>query len=106
MVLDTNFLLSDLPLVGNLLEANRDWGNVLMVPWAVVMELDGLKKSNASVMLPRGQKTPMAPLARRVNNWVHEKMEKNEPGLWVQRQKETVGSEEARGDAAILDCCR
>ncbi|KAI5818293.1 hypothetical protein BZA77DRAFT_365138 [Pyronema omphalodes] len=54
MVLDTNFLLSDLPLVGKLLEGNRDWGNVLMVPWAVIMELDGLKRSSASTTLRRG----------------------------------------------------
>ncbi|KAI5818294.1 hypothetical protein BZA77DRAFT_291840 [Pyronema omphalodes] len=54
MVLDTNFLLLDLPLVGKLLEGNRDWGNVLMVPWAVIMGLDRLKRSSASTTLRRG----------------------------------------------------
>ncbi|KAI5815113.1 hypothetical protein BZA77DRAFT_249047 [Pyronema omphalodes] len=53
MILDTSFLLSDLPLVGKLLKENRDLGNVLVVPWAVIMELDGLKKSSAPMTLRR-----------------------------------------------------
>jgi hypothetical protein len=104
LVVDTNFILSHLYLVNNLVEAYHRWGNVVMIPWATIMELDGLKKSTSSIDSGTGVTVGM--LARRANNWCFEKMAKREPGLWGQTKEEVLDSTAIKGDAAILDCCR
>jgi hypothetical protein len=75
-----------------------------MIPWAAIMELDGLKKSTSSI--DSGTSVTVGMLARRANNWCFEKMAKREPGLWGQTKEEVLDSTAIKGDAAILDCCR
>ncbi|KAF8540508.1 hypothetical protein BDD12DRAFT_24559 [Trichophaea hybrida] len=107
LVVDTSFILSHLHLVNNLVEAYNRWGNVVMLPWATIMELDGLKKSTSSIRVGTGgETTTVGALARRANNWCFEKMSKKEPGLWGQTKEETLDPTAVKGDAAILDCCR
>ncbi|KAJ3935434.1 MAG: hypothetical protein NXY57DRAFT_912951 [Lentinula lateritia] len=53
LVIDTNILLSSLPMVASLVESNR-W--TLIIPLPVIMELDGLK-SNSSIQLSEAART-------------------------------------------------
>ncbi|KAJ1656206.1 hypothetical protein IWQ61_004181 [Dispira simplex] len=55
LVLDTNYLLSQLAFVKKLVEAARTCtsGQIrLIIPWVVVQELDGLKNSKKTVKVP------------------------------------------------------
>ena len=116
LVVDTNFILSHLNLVNSLVDAHRRWGNVVMLPWATIMELDGLKKSLSSVRPGAagggsgggggGDNVTVGMLARRANNWCFEKMARKAPGLWGQMKEEALDPTAVKGDAAILDCCR
>jgi hypothetical protein len=110
LVVDTSFILSHLHLVDNLVKAYTRWGNVVMLPWATIMELDGLKKSNSMIRHKdaNGVETTVSVgmLARRANNWSFETMSKKAKGLWGQMKEEVRDRTAAKGDAAILDCCR
>ncbi|KAI5779994.1 PIN domain-containing protein [Geopyxis carbonaria] len=108
LVVDTSFILTHLQVVNDLVNANESWGNVVMIPWAVVMELDGLKNSNRSVesVSKRGDMN-IGVLARRANTWASKKLGSNFPGLWGQMKEESKEKDPTlRGDDAILDCCR
>jgi len=110
LVIDTSFILSHLHLVGNLVDAYHRWGNVVMLPWATVMELDGLKKSNSQIRVKNAngmeETVSLGMLARRANHWCFETMAKRKSGLWGQMKEEVIDPTAAKGDAAILDCCR
>lgn len=110
LVLDTSFILSHLHLVGKLVEAYDRWRCVVMLPWATVMELDGLKKSNRTIIVKNadgvGEAVGLGMLARRANNWCFETMAKKKSGLWGQMREEVIDPKSVKGDAAILDCCR
>lgn len=69
------------------------------------MELDGLKLSSRVHSGPEGN-IEVSVLARRANNWAFERLGNAEPGLRGQTKDEYVDREAARGDEAILDCCR
>ena len=110
LVIDTSFILSHLHLVSKLVDAYERWGNVVMLPWATIMELDGLKKSVAKITHKDAhgiEKTvTVGMLARRANTWCLETMGRKAKGLWGQMKEEVYDPEAAKGDAAILDCCR
>jgi hypothetical protein len=110
LVVDTSFILSHLHLVNNLVEAYTRWGNVVMLPWATIMELDGLKKSNSTIRHKTAEGTEMTVtvgmLARRANAWCFDAMQRKVKGLWGQMKEEVLDPTATNGDTAILDCCR
>ena len=103
LVVDTNFMLSHLTLVNSLVNAYHTWGNIVMLPWAAVMELDGLKKSG-SALVEGGQSVAFR--ARRANDWALTTMGNNEKGFWVQKKEEKLEIDSGKGDSSILDCAR
>ncbi|KAA8911829.1 PIN domain-containing protein [Sphaerosporella brunnea] len=110
LVVDTSFILSHLQLVNSLVQAYFRWGNVVMLPWATIMELDGLKKSNSTIRHKNADGVEVAvsvgSLARRANNWSFETMKSQAKGLWGQMKEEVLDRTATKGDTAILDCCR
>jgi hypothetical protein len=106
LVIDTCFILSHMNFVEQLVRANRRWGNVVMMPWAVIMELDGLKVSRKINPLPGGGVVEVCHLARRANSWAFERLRNADPGFWGQTREEVIDRTATRGDDAILDCCR
>jgi hypothetical protein len=110
LVVDTSFILSHLHLVNNLVTAYACWGNVVMLPWATIMELDGLKKSNSMIRHKNANgvehTVSVGMLARRANSWSFDTMSKKAKGLWGQMKEEVLDPAAAKGDTAILDCCR
>jgi hypothetical protein len=83
-----------------------------MIPWATIMELDGLKKSNSTIRCARngrhssGDIMSIGTLARRANSWAFEKMKGRDRGLWGQMKEECLNAFVDVGDDSILDCCR
>ncbi|KAL7271259.1 hypothetical protein RUND412_005996 [Rhizina undulata] len=127
LILDTSFILSHLQLVNNLVLANPTWRNVVVVPWATIQELDGLKNNTRFQIMPptaseggnggkgmlgskhavgSSQRINVGTLARNAINWIYNKLGKLDAGVWGQKKEECLDVTANRGDAAILDCCR
>ncbi|CAB76224.2 RNA endoribonuclease involved in mRNP quality control Swt1 [Schizosaccharomyces pombe] len=96
-VLDTNFLLSHLSLCQNLIEflTARCPRLVVVLPWTVLQELDGLKSESSSTC---------GYLARQAHNFLLQCFRSNVSSLRGQKVHEHCSSTE-KGDDAILDCC-
>lgn len=100
LIIDTSFIISHLQLVDNLVRSHHRWKNVVVMPWATIQELDGLKKS-----LHAQKGVDLGKLARNAINWAFGMFTKLDPGVWGQTKEECEDSY-VRGDAAILECCR
>jgi len=83
---------------------------VVVLPWATIKELDGLKKSNRSItdINPQfgGHHVDISMLARAANRWAFQVLSKPEPGVWGQTREEVIDENFNHGDMAILDCAR
>ncbi|QNP98680.1 Transcriptional protein SWT1 [Yarrowia lipolytica] len=114
LIIDTNFAISHLSLLKELAALHEQYGHILIVPWAVIKELDGLKNSgkmeyryqtgavstgDIDLDLSLGQRARMA------NAWIFEQLGARSQALFGQKVSERLG-ESTRGDDAILDCCR
>ncbi|RPA97489.1 hypothetical protein L873DRAFT_1690702 [Choiromyces venosus 120613-1] len=117
LVVDTSFLLAHVGLVNDLVLSYRDWGCVVVIPWATIEELDGLKKSPRFVnpgnthgypgsMRDYHGRIDISVLARGANRWAFEVLSKPEPGVWGQTKEEVFEGTFNQGDMAILDCAR
>lgn len=104
-VIDTNFILSHLKFLDDLLKAHKKFGHVVLVPWAVVQELDGLK-NGVQGRIDSGENLNPGVLARRANKWLFEKFAAVYPALWGQTKEECFDGQAVKGDDAILDCAR
>ena len=118
LVLDTSFIISHLHLVETMVSLHEYYGSVVVVPWAVIQELDGLRKSSCritttstSVGLSRSsyaiapKSVEVSRLARQAVNWQLKMFQMSHKGVWGQRREECL-EKQACGDDAILDCCR
>ncbi|KAI9495232.1 PIN domain-containing protein [Zychaea mexicana] len=109
-VLDTNFLISNLGYLTALAtQAEKYLGSlVVVVPWVVVTELDGLKGRNNIQSHKHGSSGKLGDLARRAMKFVQIALA-DQRG-WLRGQKmDEVFEQEAKmlkGDDSILDCCR
>lgn len=101
LVIDTSFILSHLQLVDNLVRSHPRWRNVVVMPWATILELDGLKNSRR-----KNDGIDVSKLARSAINWAYGAFGKRDPGVWGQIKEEKYDNDAIRGDPAILDCCR
>ncbi|EPX72060.1 RNA endoribonuclease [Schizosaccharomyces octosporus yFS286] len=96
-VVDTNFLLSHLVLCQNLLEVlSKQFPQVvILLPWVVLQELDGLKSDT---------KAACGYLARQAHEFLLQCFRASLPNLRGQKLHERCSVNES-GDNAILDCC-
>jgi len=110
IVIDTSFILAHLCLVNDLVLSYMKWGCVVVLPWATIKELDGLKKSNRSITDINsqfgGHHVDISTLARAANRWAFQVLSKPEPGVWGQTREEVIDGNFNHGDMAILDCAR
>ncbi|ANB12370.1 Swt1p [Sugiyamaella lignohabitans] len=96
IVVDTNFLMSNLDIVEKLCELAVTYSHAIVVPYQVLQELDGLKSSFDSSKSFK---------ARSGANWLYEKLANSTPCVVGQGIDDTLTSG-LDGDDAILDCCR
>ncbi|KAI8350887.1 PIN domain-containing protein [Choanephora cucurbitarum] len=103
-VLDTNFLLSKLGYLDVLLTlAEENPGNLLVIlPWVVIRELDGLKES--------GHHSDVRASARKAMRFLELRLRDKSISLRGQKMNEVanqaiIHTKEAKGDDRILDCC-
>lgn len=92
--IDTNFLISHLQLVDEL-NSKQPPSCAILLPWAVVDELDQLKNRDSK----DGSQ------ARQATQWCYMKTIGDFSGVRVQSRGEFV-EPQLRGDDSILDCCR
>ncbi|KAI8327999.1 PIN domain-containing protein [Chlamydoabsidia padenii] len=105
-VVDTNFLISNLSYLIQLLQqAEQQQDSLLIViPWTVVLELDGLKNSQRV----SNSTDRLGDLARKATRFLEATFQRKSPALRGQRSDETFdreSSQKVMGDDRILDCC-
>lgn len=123
LVIDTNYLILHLPLVSSLARyalqrlqqhdssSNGNFDIEIIVPWVVLLELDGLKSEDDHIANRKaGHGYNIHRSARRAIDFLHESIAKRtvDGGPYVIRGQKLTDciDEKARGDDAILDCCR
>ena len=99
-ILDTNFIISHPSIVKELVHHGEEYAIIVLVPWVVIQELDGLKSSQKGY-----GEANLASLARNAINFIHESLKSGVKGLRGQKISESVDRSEI-GDDAILDCGR
>lgn len=107
LVLDTNFLISNLTIVMKLKTLARKYGYVIVVPWVVIQELDGLKSIHRKTdTMDDGFQLSVATLARKATDWIFSALAKRDPRVVGQKMTEICSSTpNLHGDDGILDCC-
>lgn len=99
-LIDTNFIISHLSIVKGLVNSHDRSKALVLIPWVVIQELDGLKGASASY----GQAN-LAQLARNAIKFIYDTLASGASGLRGQKMSETIDATET-GDDAILDCAR
>ncbi|KAK9433386.1 PIN domain-containing protein [Lipomyces doorenjongii] len=106
-VVDTNFVISHLRILNDLIAQYAKFGNLLVFPETVIDELDGLKTTEppSKVSLQSRHQSDIALLARRANDWLLKSLARSEPAIRGQKANEKI-ERNLFGDKSILDCCR
>ncbi|KAK9325360.1 PIN domain-containing protein [Lipomyces orientalis] len=106
-VVDTNFVISHLRILEELVAQHSRFGHLLVFPLTVIHELDLLKTTarSSSPDLPSRYQSDISSLARRANDWLFRSLARSEPGIWGQKANEKV-ERDILGDDSILDCCK
>ncbi|KAK9370430.1 PIN domain-containing protein [Lipomyces kononenkoae] len=106
-VVDTNFLMSHLTILNELVAYYPNFRNLLVFPLTVIQELDGLKTVNlpANEGLQSRHQTDIGLLARRANDWLFKAFARSEPAILGQKANEEI-EKGVIGDKSILYCCR
>ncbi|KAK9351188.1 PIN domain-containing protein [Lipomyces doorenjongii] len=106
-VVDTNFVISHLRILNDLIAQYAKFGNLLVFPETVIDELDGLKTTEppSKVSLQSRHQSDIALLARRANDWLFKSLARSEPAIRGQKANEKI-ERNLFGDKSILDCCR
>lgn len=107
LILDTNFLISNLNLVVELAGVADTYGFILVIPWVVLQELDGLKLNHKKTQTDaRGRTSSVASLARKANEWIYRALAKLDKRVVGQKLSEMCSpTSDLHGDDGILDCC-
>lgn len=107
-VLDTNFLISKLGYLDTVLNlAEENPGSLLVVlPWVVIRELDGLKSANHQI----SKETEIGLRARKAMRFLEERLRDKSISLRGQKMNEVLDptmskNHSVKGDDRILDCC-
>ena len=98
--MDTNFAISHLSIVIGLVDRYDSGKALVLVPWVVIQELDGLKNASSTY----GQAN-LSTLARNAVKFIHDCLSKHKIGLRGQKLGECIERHQT-GDDAILDCAR
>lgn len=109
LVVDTNFLVSNLTLVQSVQAWHSKFQHVIVIPWTVIQErtffyvitltaVDGLKNSKRT----QGGKS-ISGLAREAIRWAQDSLHSNNGSVVGQRKDETA-DDSAVDDDAILAC--
>ncbi|OBA16992.1 hypothetical protein METBIDRAFT_48001 [Metschnikowia bicuspidata var. bicuspidata NRRL YB-4993] len=104
LIIDTNFILSQLLILDELKTIGERYGIVIVIPIQVVRELDGLKGSENRASNEQGGLLDIGKLARRANDWIFSCLAQRCPTVKGQGLKEKI-DRYATKDDAILDCC-
>ncbi|SGZ57904.1 CIC11C00000002439 [Sungouiella intermedia] len=108
LVVDTNFILSHLKILDELKNLGEEYGIRLVIPMAVMHELDGLKGSkraderNGNPSQLSGESVGY--LARWANDWVYSSLATRSTTVIGQKMDERLDKLAIKDDA-ILDCC-
>ncbi|KAJ1781632.1 hypothetical protein LPJ59_007005, partial [Coemansia sp. RSA 2399] len=105
-VIDTNFFIDHLLLISKLADVAAIHGILIVVPWIVLQELDGLKTSSK---IPRPQEgldssEKVGALARNSSRFLEREIERNDSPFRFQKRSEYLQHEQINDDK-ILDCC-
>lgn len=95
LVVDTNFILEHIDILDKLREFAPVAGYVVVIPYTVIEELDGIKST---------RNDDKSRLARAAMNWLMRYFGEGSPGIVGQKMTEIV-QPNLRADDAILDCC-
>ncbi|CAG8496891.1 95_t:CDS:2 [Funneliformis mosseae] len=105
VVVDTNFLISHLAFLKTLIYVHaKKYKFLIIVPWIVLQELDGLKSSRWKNETSSSQHE-VGNLAQTAIKFLHNCLVDKEEGLRGQKIDEKVEFNE-NNDDKILDCCR
>ncbi|CAO0800098.1 unnamed protein product [Mucor circinelloides] len=101
-VLDTNFLLSKLGFLDTVLDlASENPGSLLvLLPWVVIRELDGLKQGNPDISA--GARKAMRFIELRLRDKIISLRGQKMNEVW---SKDMLKNQNIKGDDRILDCC-
>ncbi|KAJ2450947.1 hypothetical protein EV183_003943 [Coemansia sp. RSA 2336] len=102
-VIDTNYFIDNLPIIRALAARALEFGIVVVVPWIVIQELDGLKTSNR-INSGSGSLVDIGTLARKATRFLEDELGSQGSALRCQKRSEYV-LKEAENDDKILDCC-
>lgn len=103
MVVDTNFIISHLNVLDDLVKLSKKYHHKIIIPSTVMRELDGLKLSKKKSEDTINGST-IGHLARWANDWIYRKFAVSDSGVRGQRVREHLDPNTANDDA-ILDCC-
>ncbi|KAJ2845399.1 hypothetical protein IWW36_004798, partial [Coemansia brasiliensis] len=103
-VIDTNYFIDNLPLIKALTTRALEFGVVVVVPWIVIQELDGLKSSNRINSSSGSSFVDIGALARKATRFLEDELGRKGSALRCQKRSEYV-LKEAENDDKILDCC-
>ncbi|CUM64155.1 uncharacterized protein PRCAT00001747001 [Priceomyces carsonii] len=106
LVIDTNFILSHLRILDELKRRANEFALKLVIPIAVMKELDGLKKStrNSNDSGENVTGESVNHLARWANDWIYAALANNSESVIGQQMKQRLDKTTIQDDA-ILDCC-
>ncbi|KAJ1665061.1 hypothetical protein IW140_003786 [Coemansia sp. RSA 1813] len=105
-VIDTNFFIDHLSLVGELADVAATHSILIVVPWVVIQELDKLKmstKTSASQGWLDSSENVGA-VARSSSRFLESELERNDSPFLFQKRSEYLQREQINDDK-ILDCC-
>ncbi|KAK7206912.1 PIN domain-containing protein [Myxozyma melibiosi] len=106
LVVDTNFAISHLKIIDELVALQGDFGYLIVVPTTVVRELDGLKKDNGPWSRTQSNKnSDVAVYARQAIRWLFRALAVSHPAVRPQRLDERHSDKDMAADDSILDCC-
>ncbi|CAK9442036.1 uncharacterized protein LODBEIA_P58230 [Lodderomyces beijingensis] len=100
LVVDTNFVLSHLDIVEDLKQLAVQFQLKIVIPYYVLVELDGLKERRRTV----SGKDDVSALAVRANDWIHAALATSSPVVRAQSLSQRIDKDKVKDDA-ILDCC-
>ncbi|KAK9247417.1 PIN domain-containing protein [Lipomyces tetrasporus] len=106
-VVDTNFVISHLRILEDLVAQHSRFGHLVVFPLTVIHELDLLKTTTRSSQpdLQSRYQSDISLLARRANDWLFKSLASSEPGIRGQKANEKI-KKDVLGDESILDCCK
>lgn len=100
LVVDTSFVISERELLENIRLRSKETGIVIVLPFALIKELDGLKRPLDDCVNSNQRDI------RKAISWVYDQIANEEQKVRAQKYSEVFENTRLKGDESILDCCR